>query len=86
MKRIALVLALITAGCVSTSLTRLGRNRYMVTARGTGYNDRAQLMEAAHLKAAQTCDGEYEIVDRADGGDTYWNRNKDTTVVFECIR
>ena len=81
----ALIIAIAATGCISTKLTRLGQNRYMVTARGGGYTDRAQLMEAAHIKASETCGGEYEIIDRADGGDTFFNRNKDTTVVFRCL-
>lgn len=90
-------LTLLIVGCApSTRVSSLGGYRYMVSAHGMGWHDRADLIEAAHREAARVCNGwRYDIVDRADGGRSSYRENSyggvsesqklDSTIVFECI-
>lgn len=84
----AAALALLAAGCASTSVLSLGRGQYLaVVDQSGGFPNEGALIEGARDAAAQQCGGldHIHVVDvNADASRSYAGNHGHATVRFEC--
>ncbi|MCA1833012.1 MAG: hypothetical protein LC750_09875, partial [Actinobacteria bacterium] len=93
MRKILVVVTVLTGACVSVDATRIRKDLYVVNVRGNAFGGQGEAIAAANERANELCPGGYEIQDSAAGSSSAYFRTSygyqqvrkpEVTIVVRC--